>query len=91
MCCFTFRQEILTQKDQNVISINHKDKKERPWGVVLYKKGSGGCLSSRAVSSQVLSVYVGLTAVFGMRTGGSPQLNHRKAVLRCKTQSVLAI
>ena len=41
----------------------------------------GGCLSSRAVSSQVLSVYVGLTSVFGMRTGGSPQLNHRKVVL----------
>ena len=40
---------------------------------------SGGCLSSRAVSSQVLSVYEGLTSVFGMRTGGTPQLNHRKS------------
>ena len=38
----------------------------------------GGYLSSRAVSSQVLSAYEGLTAVFGMGTGGTPQLNHRK-------------
>ena len=41
--------------------------------------GSGSCLSSHAVSSTVLSVYVGLTSVFGMRTGGTPQLNHRKS------------
>ena len=41
----------------------------------------GSCLSSRAVSSQVLSVYVSLTSVFGMGTGGSSQLNHRKGVL----------
>ena len=33
---------------------------------------SGSCLSSHAVSSTVLSVYKGLTSVFGMRTGGSP-------------------
>ena len=42
--------------------------------------GPGGCLSSRAVSSQVLSVYVSLTSVFGMGTGGTSQLNHRKGV-----------
>ena len=42
---------------------------------------SGSCLSSRAVSSQVLSVYVRLTSVFGMGTGGSAQLNHRKGVV----------
>ena len=42
---------------------------------------SGSCLSSRAVSSQVLSVYVCLTSVFGMGTGGTTQLNHRKGVL----------
>ena len=41
----------------------------------------GSCLSSRAVSSQVLSVYVSLTSVFGMGTGGTSQLNHRKGVL----------
>ena len=40
--------------------------------------GPGGCLSSRAVASQVLSVYVSLTSVFGMGTGGTSQLNHRK-------------
>ena len=41
----------------------------------------GSCLSSRAVSSQVLSVYVRLTSVFGMGTGGTAQLNHRKGVV----------
>ena len=38
---------------------------------------SGSYLSSRAVSSQVLSAYKGLTSVFGMGTGGTPWLNHR--------------
>ena len=33
---------------------------------------TGNVLSSRAVSSQVLSALKGLTSVFGMRTGGSP-------------------
>ena len=32
-------------------------------------------LSSRNVSIQVLSAFEGLTAVFGMGTGGSPQLS----------------
>ena len=44
-----------------------------------FGKVPGGYLSSRAVSSQVLSAYEGLTAVFGMGTGGAPQLNHRKS------------
>ena len=42
--------------------------------------GSGSYLSSRAVSGQVLSAYESLTSVFGMGTGGSSQLNHRKGV-----------
>ena len=46
---------------------------------------SGSCLSSRAVASQVLSVYEGLTSVFGMRTGGSPQLNHRNGQVSLNT------
>jgi hypothetical protein len=33
---------------------------------------TGSYLSSQAVSSQVLSAYKGLTAVFGMGTGGTP-------------------
>ena len=33
---------------------------------------SGSYLSSRAVASQVLSAYKGLTSVFGMGTGGTP-------------------
>ena len=36
---------------------------------------TGSYLSSQAVSNQVLSAYVGLTTVFGMGTGGSPQLS----------------
>ena len=32
-------------------------------------------LSSQAVSNQVLSTYKGLTTVFGMGTGGAPQLS----------------
>ncbi len=37
-----------------------------------FSLGSGGDLLSRAVSSQVPSALKGLTAVFGMGTGGSP-------------------
>ena len=33
---------------------------------------TGNYLSSQAVSNQVLSAYKGLTAVFGMGTGGTP-------------------
>ena len=40
---------------------------------LIYKKfESGSYLPSRAVASQVLSAYKGLTTVFEMRTGGSP-------------------
>ena len=41
------------------------------YGVFL----TGNYLSSQAASSQVLSTYGGLTTVFGMGTGGSPQLS----------------
>ena len=39
---------------------------------LLRKIESGSDLSSRAVSSQVLSALKGLTSVFGMGTGGTP-------------------
>ena len=39
---------------------------------LLRKVESGSDLSSRAVSSQVLSALKGLTSVFGMGTGGTP-------------------
>ena len=42
---------------------------------------SGSYLSSRAVASQVLSAYKGLTSVFGMGTGGTPWLNHRNGMV----------
>ena len=44
-----------------------------PNGMVSFSTGS--FLSSQAASSQVLSTYGGLTTVFGMGTGGSPQLS----------------
>ena len=45
----------------------------------------GGYLLSRTVSSQVPSAYEGLTSVFGMGTGGTLQLNHRKGVVFVNT------
>ena len=36
---------------------------------------TGSFLSSQTVSSPVLSAFKGLTSVFGMGTGGSPQLS----------------
>ena len=46
---------------------------------------SGGYLLSRTVASQVPSAYEGLTSVFGMGTGGTLQLNHRKGVVFVNT------
>ena len=48
-----------------------QNKKEAPLSEMLHME-SGSDLSSRAVSSQVLSALKGLTAVFGMGTGGTP-------------------
>ena len=42
---------------------------------ISHLAATGSYLSSQAVSNQVLSAYVGLTTVFGMGTGGSPQLS----------------
>ena len=42
---------------------------------------SGNYLSSRAVSSQVLSAFRGLTSVFGMGTGGTLQLSSPEIVI----------
>ena len=50
--------------------------REAPFGL-FFSLVSGSYLSSRAVASQVLSAYKGLTSVFGMGTGGTPWLNHR--------------
>ena len=47
--------------------------KETPYKVgCFFFVGSGSYLSFRAVASQVLSAYKGLTSVFGMGTGGTP-------------------
>ena len=41
-----------------------------------------GFLSSQGASPQVLSAFAGLTAVFGMGTGGSPQLSPLNYVIQ---------
>ena len=51
-----------------------------PFGL-FFSLVSGSYLSSRAVASQVLSAYKGLTSVFGMGTGGTPWLNHRNGMV----------
>ena len=53
------------------------------WSFVLLDPG--GYLLSRTVASQVPSAYEGLTSVFGMGTGGTLQLNHRKGVVFVNT------
>ena len=50
------------------------------WRPLLYQLSYtptkiSGFLSSQGASPQVLSAFAGLTAVFGMGTGGSPQLS----------------
>ena len=55
-------------------------KKNSPFGL-FFSLVSGSYLSSRAVASQVLSAYKGLTSVFGMGTGGTPWLNHRNGMV----------
>ena len=62
---------------------SHSTKKEKPIRCIGFSfLDPGGYLLSRSVSTQVPSAYVGLTSVFGMRTGGTPQLNHRKGVVQ---------
>ena len=46
-----------------------------------------GFLSSQGVSTQVLSAFAGLTAVFGMGTGGSPQLSPLNYVIQASDKS----
>ena len=51
----------------------------------MYRSNTtGSYLSSQAASSQVLSTYGGLTTVFGMGTGGSPQLSPPDCLLKAK-------
>ena len=52
---------------------------------------SGNYLSSRAVSSQVLSALKGLTSVFGMGTGGTPSLCPPEIVSDVSQPSVSAL
>ena len=57
---------------RHAISLRNHEKRKH---LCFLQKGTGSDLSSRAVSSQVLSALESLTAVFGMGTGGtSPSL-----------------
>ena len=68
-------------RNGNELRSNSRRRKKERRSYERLSLDSGSCLSSRAVTSQVLSVYVRLTSVFGMGTGGTAQLNHRKGVL----------
>ena len=61
------------------LSRNRKDRKQHiqktTYVFTYVVKLISGFLSSREASLQVLSAFAGLTAVFGMGTGGSPQLS----------------
>ena len=46
-----------------------------------------GFLSSQGASPQVLSAFAGLTAVFGMGTGGSPQLSPLNYIVQASDKS----
>lgn len=72
---FNAMRFVNTDHQIRTTAVNRQQKRNSLSTVSL---GSGSCLSSHAVASTVLSVYEGLTSVFGMRTGGTPQLNHRK-------------
>ena len=54
-------------------ALTYKQKHHTEWYGVFVQ--TGNFLSSQAASSQVLSTFRGLTTVFGMGTGGSPQLS----------------
>ena len=51
----------------------------------------GNNLSSRTVARQVLSAQLGLTSVFGMRTGGSLALSSPQWLYNCKTTDNIQI
>ena len=48
---------------------------KKHWNFPVLFSLISGFLSSQGASPQVLSAFAGLTAVFGMGTGGSPQLS----------------
>ena len=62
------------------------------WRPLLYQLSYtptkiSGFLSSQGASPQVLSAFAGLTAVFGMGTGGSPQLSPLNYVIQASDKS----
>ena len=68
-CCPHHSQNDECSRHAHLRSVTAK--KEAPRLRCFYME-SGSDLSSRAVSSQVLSALKGLTTVFGMGTGGTP-------------------
>ena len=64
-------------------------KTNKPYRMVWFNCSPGNFLSSPAASSQVLSTFRGLTTVFGMGTGGSPQLSPPDCRLRLLSRNKL--
>ena len=55
---------------------------KKHWNFPVLFSLISGFLSSQGASPQVLSAFAGLTAVFGMGTGGSPQLSPLNYVIQ---------
>ncbi len=62
------------------LNVKHQTKKHQHKLVPFHL--ISGFLSSQGASPQVLSAFAGLTAVFGMGTGGSPQLSPLNSFVR---------
>ena len=72
---FLFRRRPLRGLEKNAYSTVKQKEKVSAFTDTFSFCLTGNYLSSQAASSQVLSAYVGLTAVFEMGTGGTPQLS----------------
>ena len=60
---------------------------KKHWNFPVLFSLISGFLSSQGASPQVLSAFAGLTAVFGMGTGGSPQLSPLNYVIQASDKS----
>ena len=82
-CCHSVKQKTLfvtgdffpsiRRMAGRFMSLHPKEKTQPFW--LGFSFGCSNYLSSRTVSSQVLSALVSLTSVFGMRTGGTSPLS----------------
>ena len=73
-CTSHFRRAALRDGPYELRTTNNEQQKSTGIFQCFFTRISG-FLSSQGASPQVLSAFAGLTAVFGMGTGGSPQLS----------------